>query len=137
MKPESFESLDKAFKARFDKLSKKVPSRLLDGFSASVERRILEKRSAPEPRPIRRWAPAWVPALAVLVVSILALRMPHVGPLGYPDLSSPAALSQEIAVLRDVGAWSEDDEKLIETSDEAAAEELESLPSKSGSARFA
>lgn len=140
MKPESFESMDKSLKERFDRLPKKaVPPAVLDGFSAAVERRILERQAAPEPAPIRRWAPAWVPALAVLVVSIIAVRLPNPGPMGaFPEMSNPASLSQEIGVLREVGVWTEEDEKLIEASDEASLEELEAVSNaSSGSSQMA
>ncbi len=127
MKKEPFEKLDESLMKDLKNLrDKNVPSEILKGFSASVEKRIREKQ-APEPvrsLPRRGWVPLWVPAFAVLVVaSVIAIRFPF----GSPAISvSPATvqlasagsseLSDEIAILRELGAWTDEDEKIVEES---------------------
>mgnify|MGYP001564172558 CR=1 FL=1 len=136
MAKESFEKQDeRLMEALKSAREKKVPSGLLKGFSASVEKKIREKQPSLEiqVKPKRTWAPAWVPVFAVLIIgSLLVLRLP----LRVKETTSPlktvgvthvsvAQLSDEIAALRELGAWTDEDEKTAGVASEIDAEDLE------------
>ena len=136
MAPESFEKQDKAFmEALKGTREKKVPPMMLKGFSASVEKKIREKQPSLEIqlKPKRVWIPVWVPVLTVLVIgSLLVLRMPYEmkGPdivhhYKVVELADASELSDEIAALRELGAWTDEDEKATGIATETDAEDLE------------
>lgn len=140
MKREPFEKIDRALMKKLEGLRKKeLPKGLLEGFSASVEAKIREKetREAPAYRPARRFFPMWIPTFAVLFLAVVVvLRLPK-GPDGQPvTLSSQpvvfqaqppvADLADEIAVLMELGVWSEEDAKTVGNGYESAAQDLES-----------
>ena len=100
---------------------KKVPPEILKGFSASIEARLRKNQPSLEIKlkPKRSWIPVWAPVFVVLIIgSILVLKMPPNAPdiLLVPKTvelaqATPNQISDEIAVLSEVGAWTEDDEK--------------------------
>ena len=124
MNQETFEKLDRAFTDRFRAVrEKKVSSQVLERFSASVERRILEKQTEKSLRPgwaFLRWAPVWVPAFAVtvLVISTAVLQSPgglksvlsKTNPVLSLHVSVSSEISEEVVLLQDLEEWSEDDE---------------------------
>ena len=122
MKDETFEKMDEEFMNQFKTVrEKKVPSRILDDFSASVEKRILEKQAGKNFRfGLPAWAPVWVPALAVLLlfVSTAVLQNPgdtrsrrNTGPAPATISVTPGSeISDELGLLRDLGEWTDDDE---------------------------
>lgn len=136
MTKEPFERQDESFLESFKRLrEKKVPSEILKGFSASVEAKIRAKETpeiAPAP-PRRIFSPAWAPVLAVLILaSLVVWRLPLTVKSSPVMLSSVAVVSsavsdvaEEIAALRELGVWTDDDEHTINGSPEAAAAELE------------
>ena len=84
---------------------KRVSDGILKGFSASVERRILAKeQTGPRPRPAFR--AAWVPVLTVMVLASLVVSRVQTG----PKLTD---IEEEIAALKEVGAWSDDDDAQV------------------------
>ena len=124
MEKDLFEQWDEAFMKDFKTLrERKVPQRILENFSASVERKIQEKQTtrALQPRPIR-WAPVWVPAFAVLllVVSIVAPRPANRPKLSQSEsgiatpsivsVSTSPEISEEMTFLEELGEWTDDDE---------------------------
>ena len=107
---------------------KEVSEGMLKGFSASVERRILAKQQA-ERSPRAAFSPGWVPALAVMVLaSLVVLRLPS-EPVsqvsqstGHTRLSNnkEVDVEDEIAALKELGVWSDEDEATFGgTSEEA------------------
>ena len=132
MSKQQFEKMDEQWmKATKDLREKKVSDGILKGFSASVERRIL----AAEPQaPKRVRTLAWVPAMAVLVIaSVVVLRTPLLSQptaivaqkVDYAQLPDTDNIDEEIAALKEVGAWSDADDALLGTGDEAQMEDLE------------
>ena len=127
---------------------KKVPPGVLKGFSASVEARIREKQPSLEIqfKPKRAWIPVWAPVFTVLIIgSLLVLRIP-IGLQGIPPTlgtveiaqANASQISDEIAALREVGVWTEDDEKSAGVSTESDVEDLElSNPNSSSEAPLA
>ena len=117
---------------------KEVSEGMLKGFSASVERRILARKQDGSPK--RFLLPALVPALAVMMLaSLVVLRSPMVSTpqapqsLDYAQLDAGQTdIEEDIAALKEIGAWSEEDESVIGATDEAIAQELElsSSPAK-------
>ena len=129
MKNGSFDSMDESLKKRLQEVPRvPVPPSMLKGFSASVAARLRQtvpdRASAP-----KRWViPAMVPAFAVLALAIVAVnRMgPAATPVPYVQIASnPSAISTEIAALRELGVWTDEDEGAIGVTDEAALDELE------------
>jgi hypothetical protein len=131
MKEQEIEKMDQEWmRSTKDIREKKVSDGMLKGFSASVERRILAKEQSPAPAR----AFSWVPAMAVLVIaSVVVLRSPMVSqptafiqqPIEYAQLNDTDNIDDEIAALKEVGAWSDADDALLGASDEAGMEDLE------------
>ena len=131
MSEQHFEKMDQEWiKSTKDIREKKVSDGILKGFSASVERRVLAKEDTP--RPVR--ALSWVPAMAVLVIaSVVVLRSPMMSQpavfvpqtVDYAQLSEIDNLDDEIAALKEVGAWSDADDALLGETEEAGMEDLE------------
>ncbi len=145
MTNELFDQQDKSLMERLKAVrEQKVPPAIMKGFSASVEKRIREKQPSLEIqfKPKRSWVRAWVPVMTVLVIgSILVLRLP-IGMRGMPvaptnqtvELAQANSnqLTDEIAALTEVGAWTEEDEKSTGLPTENDIEDLElsrSIPS--------
>ena len=136
MTHQSFDDQDRSMMDRLRLVrEKKVPPVILKGFSASVEARIREKQPSLEVqlRPKKSWIPVWAPVFAVLIIgSILVLRIP-IGMQGIPPTlrtveftrANPGQISDEIAALREMGVWTEDDEKSAGVTMESDAEDLE------------
>ena len=120
MSDEHFEKADeKMMEAMKTVREKRVSDGILKGFSASVERRILAKEQA-GPRPKPAYRAAWVPVLAVMVLaSLVALRTP----VGVSTETTD--VEDEIAALKEVGAWSDDDETVLGNSEDTDAQVLE------------
>ncbi len=119
MDDKNFEKADRSFMTALKGLREK-PSDGGYGIAAEVERRLRAGGSAPRARRARA-LPWLVPALALsLVVAVVpALRPVHVtqGPVAEriqlasrPTVSS---VDDEIAILKEVGAWTEDDDNRV------------------------
>lgn len=123
---ESFEKFDEAWMKRCQAhREKKVPAPLLEGFSRSVEERIrreFEKKS-PRLNPSTPWVRLWVPAFVLFLVftTSFVIRATFLTkPAEVSFVTSPFALSEisiileDIAVLRELGAWTEEDEAAVD-----------------------
>ena len=126
MNGESFEKLDEAWMKKLKtSREKEVPSKILEGFSDSVEERIRREREEKSfrPNPFRLWAPVWVPAFAALLVFFGWLAS---GPLPFGTkipsvpvasiqlaLSATSEITEEIAALRELGVWTEEDDEAL------------------------
>ena len=114
---------------------KQVPPAILKNFSASVEQKIREKQPSLEVKfkPKKAWIPVWAPVFAVLIIgSVLVLKLPP----GMREMpSSPktielaqantAQITDEITELKELGAWTDEDEKSTGLATENDAEDLE------------
>ena len=129
MKKDLFEQWDEAFMKDFKSFrERKVPQRILENFSASVERRIKNGTFPNVPGSVNpvhlemfrsfRWVPAF--AVLLLVVSIVVPR-----PAARPKLSQSESgiatpsivsvstspeISEEVSFLEELGEWTDDDE---------------------------
>jgi len=132
MNDKDFQKMDeKWMKSTKDIREKKVSDGILKGFSASVERRII-----PTEHSVKRWqSPAWVPVMAVLVIaSVIVLRSPILSEPGTTsvetvDSAEPIdidAVESEIADLRAIGSWNDEDDALFGQTDEWAMEVYDS-----------
>ena len=124
MTDENFEKLDRDLRENLKPLSETpVPPRLLKGFSASVIRKI-EAKAAPEREAgaFRGLERVWlVPTFAVLVLASTVLwrsdfwRSVVSEPTGMIQMASNVStISEEIDALRDLGAWTEEDDASVE-----------------------
>ena len=138
MEKESFEKQDQSLMEALKNVrDKKVPSAIMKNFSAAVESKIRESQPTRELqfKPKRSWMPVWAPVLAVLMIgSLLVLRLP-IGLREIPMNSTARPiqlaqantnqLSDDIAALRELGAWTDDDERSAGVATENDAEDLE------------
>lgn len=126
MKDEPFEKLDDSLMKDFKVLrEKKIPPDILKGFSASVERKILDRLDQKRPGWLRSWLPVFVPALGILVIVVSTLIFKNPingrGPIT-PSSSLPIAfsmasdISEEIAALEALGVWTEEDDAAVDES---------------------
>src|SRR3989338_824173 len=116
MTQEPFEKIDESLMGRMKHLRERnIPPEILKGFSASVESRIREKQTpAFEDRPRRFFMPAWVPALAVLIVVVgLTLYIPRSSDIQLAS-ANVTEISEEITTLRELGVWTEEDEQTLD-----------------------
>ena len=137
MTKESFEKMDQAWMEKLKtERQRKVPWEILKGFSASVEKRILQKQARPSFGlvPSRAWAPVVVPVLAVMVLaSVAVLRLPlsdrgAISPSGAIQLAqanNTSEVDEEIAALKELGAWTEEDEQALGVGDQSILEDSE------------
>lgn len=137
MNEESFEKSDEAWMKKLKtSREKKIPSRILEGFSASVEERIRREQEEKNlrPHPFRLWAPVWVPAFVALLVFFSWLAS---GPLPFGTkipsvpvvsiqlaLSTTSEINEEIAALRELGVWTEEDDEALNGSPEDLIPEI-------------
>ena len=131
MSEQHFEKMDQEWiKATQELREKKVSDGILKGFSASVERRILSHKQTPH----RAASPAWAPAMIVLVIaSVVVLRTPMlstpfapiVKTVDYAQLQNTENVNDEIAALKELGVWNEEDEVLLGAADAELLEDLE------------
>ena len=131
MSEKQFEKMDEQWmKSTKDLREKKVSDGILKGFSASVERRIASEPQAPK----RARALVWVPAMAVVVIaSAVVLRTPTLSQptaiapqtVDYAQLPDTDNIDEEIAALKEVGAWNDADDVLLGAGEEADMEDLE------------
>lgn len=157
MDEEKFKQIDEKLMAKFkSQRDKKVPWEIMKGFSASVENKLRERDQKTFVfRPSRAWLPAAVPVFAVMVLaSWVVLRTPAtVAPVVSPavqvaaplpvvtqlaQVSSPienADMAEEIAALREIGAWTDDDQDAIGAIDELDLEQVELSDLNSQTAR--
>ena len=136
----SFEEMDKEWdQALRSQREQKVPDPILKGFSASVERRI--RSEVPAKRAAagwdwRRWfSPAIVPTFAVLIIGFaIVTRLPLTADRPQPRESAMQLaqvphptdeISEEIAALRELGAWTDEDEQVAGVSTEQVLGEIE------------
>ena len=125
MHDEQFKKMDESWMKNLKKLrEEKTPPALMEGFSVSVKGRILEEetRKALTINPLgsfRRLAPLWVPTFAVLIIASAVVLKSPAGrrPYPAPTVKTAGAVSvnasevnDEIEALRQMGAWTEDDE---------------------------
>ena len=122
MKDQAFEKMDEAFMNRLKAVrEKRTPSKIASQFSASVERKILEKQMKKSLRPgFLNWAPVWVPAFGVLLLfaSTAVLHYPaglhpHRAGARIPlkiSAHSNSEISDEVTLLQELGEWTEEDE---------------------------
>ena len=132
MNEQQFEKMDEQWmKSTKELREKKVSDGILKGFSTSVERRLT---AAGEPAPKRVWTLAWVPAMAVLVIaSSVILKSPQLSQptalmpqtVEYAQLPDTDSINEEIAALKEVGAWNDADDALLGDTEEAGMEDLE------------
>ena len=137
MDQKSFEEQDKSWMdaVKSDR-EKKVPPAILKGFSASVEAKIRQNQPSLEIKykSKRAWIPVWASVFAVMILgSLLVLRLPagikevRVTSVKTIELAQAnvTQLSDEIAILREIGAWTDDDEKSVGVTTDAELEDLE------------
>ena len=138
MENESFEKQDRSLMETLKGVrDKKIPSVMMKNFSVSVEDKIRERQPSLEiqVKPKRSWVPVWAPVFAVLMIgSLLVLRLPMgsrempLTPSSVPVQLAQAnvnELSDDIAALRELGAWTDDDEKSAGIGTESELEDLE------------
>lgn len=125
MNEHDFDKMDSEFLKKFEKLrDKKVPKRVLDGFSASVEEKIRKKLFTPELEKKRFRMPLWAPVLTVLVLASLVVFRTGLHRATYFErpsnsvvISQPVPvngdLAVEIAALKEIGEWTEQDETVL------------------------
>ena len=126
MNEKSFKEMDEALMKKTAPLrEKKVSEGILRGFSASVERRIGSDKPAPRKA---RAVPVWAPALAMmLLAAVVAVRLPV-----HPSVTGEQAgqnvqetsVEEEVAALKELGAWNEEDDSLL-GADDVEAQMLE------------
>ena len=131
MKDHDFKKMDENLMDSMKTLrEKEVSEGMLKGFSASVERRILAKRQT-ERAPRAAFSPGWVPALAVMVLaSLVVLRLPseHASSVSQTtehtqlNSSKDTNIEDEIAALKELDVWSDEDESALGMGDEAASQ---------------
>ena len=137
MNEEPFEKLDEVWMKKFKSFrEKKVPSKILEGFGASVEGRIHreQEEKISRPNPFRLWAPVWVPAFAALLVFfgwLASVRLPFgtqtpmMPPASLPfAFTTTSEITEEIAALRDLGLWTEEDDETLNGSPEDLIPEI-------------
>ncbi len=123
MNDKEFKNLDEAMMKSMTPIrDKKVSEGMLKGFSASVERKI-QLSDAPAAAPVRRWAPVWVPTLAVMILaSVVVLRSPVTTDQPATFLSAPTELAQlvsseeiqsDVALLKELGEFSDEEEATV------------------------
>jgi hypothetical protein len=123
MNDKEFKNLDEAMMKSMKPLrDKKVSEGMLKGFSASVERKI-QAGDAPAPAPVRRWAPMWVPTLAVMILaSVVVLRSPVTTTQPVTFLSAPVELAQlvgteeiqsDMELLKELGELTDEEEAAV------------------------
>ena len=132
MNEKQFERMDREWMKSTQPIrDKKVSDGILKGFAVSVERRIL---GAAQETSKKVRTQAWVPAMAVLVIaSAVVLRTPTLTQptvvipqtVEYAQLPVIENLNEEIAALKEVGAWSDADDALLGAGEEADMEDLE------------
>lgn len=121
MSEEKFESLDESFKKETAGSKLPVPEPLLRDFSSAVMEKIRE-RQIPQETKAPRFVPWLVPTFAVLVLaSAVVWRMPlrpNEVPSGAVQVmnltANVASIADEIAALRELDAWTEEDDASAE-----------------------
>ena len=152
MKNHDFEKIDERWMKDLKEIrEKKVPEKILDGFAASVEARIREDKrnvaaKAYDIKPKRFLVPVFAPTFAVLIIgSVLVLRSPlATRPEAVPqaltrrvsEKTTSDNISEEVAVLREVGAWTEEDEAAAGVSSDAGLSDIELCQNSSQKTRF-
>ena len=126
-----FEKMDQEWvKSTQDIREKKVSEGILKGFSTSVERRIVLNKQSSK----RSFSPSFVPAMAVLIIaSAVVLRSPMLStPLApisknvdYAQLYDAENVGNEIAALKEMGVWTDEDDALLGENGESGMEDLE------------
>ncbi len=123
MNDKDFKQLDDAMMKQMSSLrEQKVNEGMLKGFSASVERKI-QSQNTPVLQPVRRWAPVWAPTLAVMILaSVVVLKSPMTSQSPLSGLSSSIELAQlvssddiqnDVAILKELGELTEEEEALF------------------------
>ena len=126
MKNENLEKLDQMLMDQFKETrEKKVPWRIMNGFSASVERQILEKKLKKVPQfGFLKWGIAGlVPGFAVLLflASTALLHYPAGVKTNHQTTASPSSavsvaspsgpeISDEVTLLSELGEWNEEED---------------------------
>jgi hypothetical protein len=119
MKKDNFDKWDEKLEKKFKELPKKeISPILLNQLGDAIADKLSERQLAKAPRSMQ-WIPIGIPAFAVcLLAFVVIVRMP-VSPT-FPIQKAPIQLAsntqdidEEIAALRELGVWTEDDEKEI------------------------
>ena len=121
MSEEKFESMDRSLMKDIKGAKLSVPGSLLEGFSASVTQRIRECQ-LPKEAKAPALSPWLVPTFAVLIIaSALTWRLPLTsnqmasGTVQAINLTANvASISDEVAALRELGVWTEEDDASAE-----------------------
>lgn len=123
MKDKEFKNLDEAMMKSMASLrEQKVSEGMLKGFSASVERKI-QPDSTPVVQHARRWAPVWVPTLAVMVLASVAVLR---APVELAQMVSSDEIQNEVAILKELGALTDEEEATVLGDELELYEDLES-----------
>ena len=131
MKHGSFENMDEFFRKNLGAARRRpVPPEVLKNFSWEVEMKIRHQlENPPKPRAARIFSPVWAPVCAVLILSLVLV--PHF-PQGFHAVYpvNISEISSEIAAMREMGVWTEEDENAV-TGTETGLSDIEaSLGSK-------
>jgi hypothetical protein len=131
-----FEKTDVSWMKRLGALCQKpIPPEILKGFRASVEDRIRQNQAQRQRKPLPSFSLpvfSWAPALAIVIVAfVVVLRLPDrqnlpLGPRQVLRMATvTSTLAEEIAALREVGAWTNEDEAALGINGDASLDELE------------
>ncbi len=114
MKHGSFERMEDFFRKNLGASHRNiVPPEVLKNFSWEVELKIRQKlENPPKPRAARIFSPVWAPIGAALILFlVLAPHFPQgFGPTRPANISE---ISIEIAAMREMGVWTEEDESAV------------------------
>ena len=126
MNHEAFEKMDQSWiKGLKNVRDRQVPQQALRDFSESVEQRIFEKEKQRK-RLIGVGVPAAALALALVFFAVSRfLFIPGVPPATEPVPTQESEIIAEVQILRELGAWTEEDDLAIGVSVETSFAELE------------
>jgi hypothetical protein len=113
MKHESFEKMDEFFMKHLGLARQKsVPPESLKNFSWEVELKIRQAAECPKPRAARFLSPIWAPVCAALILFLVLV--PHFsGNFSSVHSVNVSEISSEIAAMREMGVWTEEDENAV------------------------
>ena len=132
MKDEKFRKIDDSVSEGMKNFPvRRIPQEILKNFSSDVAQKIRERENqrirAAEKRPLF-WFQAVVPAMAVfLLFFAVVFRFPSIKMTSalIPLVSmSTSEITEEIAAMKALGVWNDEDDKAV-LSDESALEEIE------------
>jgi len=109
----SFEKMDEFFMKHLASARKKLlPPESVKNFSWEVELKIRQAAEGPKPRAARFLSPIWAPVCATLILFLVLV--PHFsGGLSGVHSVNVSEISSEIAAMREMGVWTEEDENAV------------------------